>query len=295
MRQLLMVTAAGLLMAQGAFAQTAPASAYPYDKSPWWMKESVITQTGFVFAEVPANRATFSANFLSVDDTVEKAQAQSIEKTRALQEVLGRLGKDQVRVTTSFSMRTLYEQYRDKDGNRIENQRADKINGYEVSVQISVEVRDMNLLERAYALVLAASPTSTANIYFNLQPSNELNTWMYNEAVKDARKRAGDAVTAAGGTLGKVRVIDPTGRACETDILARGGNGAGDDTEATEVMARGNFAYAVAPPPPPPAPAMAPAPGTADYLEAQALKNPFIQTPPLRRIDARACVVYAVN
>ncbi|ESQ93579.1 hypothetical protein ABAC460_00490 [Asticcacaulis sp. AC460] len=294
MKKLLLLTAAGLMAAPAVLAQTAPGTPYPYDKSPWWMKESVITQTGFVFAEVPANRATFSANFLSVADTVEKAQAQSIEKTRALQEVLARLGKDQVRVNTSFAMRTLYEQYRDKDGNRIENQRADKINGYEVSVQISVEVRDMALLERAYALVLAASPTSTANIYFNLQPSNELNTWMYNEAVKDARKRAGDAVTAAGGALGKVRVIDPTGRACETDILARGGNGAGDDTEATEVMAL-QARMVPSPPPPPPPPAMAQAPGSADYLEAQALKNPFIQTPPLRRITARACVVYAVN
>jgi len=42
-----------------------------------------------------------------------------------------------------------------------------------------------------------------------------------------------------------------------------------------------------APPPPPP--------GSADALEAQAMKNPFIQTPPLQRIDAKACVVYGLN
>ncbi len=35
--------------------------------------------------------------------------------------------------------------------------------------------------------------------------------------------------------------------------------------------------------------------GTAEYIEAQALKNPFIQTPPLQRMDARACVVYGLN
>ncbi len=55
----------------------------------------------------------------------------------------------------------------------------------------------------------------------------------------------------------------------------------------------------MAAPPPPPAPAMMSAPmpqqGTAEYLEYQAMKNPFIQTPPLQRLTATACVVYGLN
>ncbi|MGZ3305727.1 MAG: SIMPL domain-containing protein, partial [Asticcacaulis sp.] len=188
----------------------------------------------------------------------------------------------------------LYEQYRDKDGNRIEDRRADKINGYEVSLNLNIEVRDMAVLEKAYALVLAAGPSSTANIYFSLQPSNAQNAWLYTEAVKDARARAIASAEAAGGHLGAIKLIDPTGRACETDMLARGGNGEGDDTRANEVMVTAQRAYAppaamMAPPAPPPAP------GTADYLEAQALKNPFIQTPPLERLEAKACVVYGLQ
>ena len=269
--------------------------ASPYDKAPWWMNSPVITQTGFVFAEIPANRAHFTAQFQTNADTVDKAQARAVDRTRALNEALGRLGKDAVRVTTSFSMRALYEEYRDKDGNKVEDRRADKINGYEVSLNLSLEVRDMSVLEKAYALVLAAAPSSAGNIYFTLQPSNEQNTWMYNEAVKDAHARALAAAEAAGGRLGAVKLIDPTGRACQTDILARGGSYEGDNTEAREAFPDKNLpamAMAAPAPPPPPPP---PPPGSADALEAQAMKNPFIQTPTLERIDAKACVVYGLN
>ncbi len=276
-----------------------PAAAYtpsPYDRAPWWMNQSVITQTGYVYAEVPANRATFSATFQTNADTVDKAQAKAIDKTRALNQALDKLGKDAVRVNTSFSMRALYEEYRDKNGNRIEDQRADKINGYQVSLNLSLEVRDMAALEKAYALVLAASPSSSTNIDFNLQTSNEQNTWMANEAVKDAHARALAAAEASGGHLGAVKVIDPTGRACDTDILARAQSDEEDGTMADKVsppppVVQPRITMAEAPPPPP-APAEM---NDAAALEAQALKNPFIQTPPLQRIDAKACVVYGLN
>ena len=302
MKNLISIAALAVLaiapVASAATAQTAaapPVNTSPYDKAPWWMKTGVITQTGYVFTEVPANRATFSATFLSVDDNEDKAQAKAIEMTRALQQALAKLGKDNVRVTTSFSMRTLYEQYKDKNGNRIEDQRGDKINGYEVSLNIALEVRDMSVLEKAYALVLAASPTASQPIYFSLQPDNATNTWLYTQAVKDARTRAGQAADAAGGKLGGIQLIDPTGRACATDILARGADSSPDYGSAQEVSY--DKAYASAPPPPPPAPmAMASyAPGTAEYLEAKALANPFIQTPPLQRLTATACVVYGLN
>lgn len=264
----------------------------PYDRAPWWMRDSVITQTGYVFAEVPANRATFSATFETNAETVDKAQAKAIDRTRALNQALDKLGKDAVRVTTAFSMRALYEEYRDKNGNRIEDQRADKINGYQVSLNLSLEVRDMAALEKAYALVLAASPSSASNIYFNLEPSNEQKTWLYTEAVKDAHTRALAAAEASGGHVGAVKLIDPSGRACETDVLVPGAQNNNDGIMADEVVVTG-MRKSMAPPPPPPAPAMAM--DAAGALEAQALKNPFIQTPPLERLEAKACVIYGLN
>lgn len=275
-------------------AQPAPSNA-AYDRAPWWMRESVITQLGYVYSEVPANRANFSAEFLAVGDTAEKAQSKAIEQTRALNTALAKLGKDAVRISTAFTMRALYEQYRDKDGNKIENQRGDKIQSYQVSLNLSLEVRDMAVLERAYALVLAAAPTSSSAINFSLQPTNEQNSWLYNQAVKDARGRALGAASAAGASLLDVKVIDPTGRVCETDILGRE-KSYGPDLNANQVDYRMDT-MAMAPPPPP-APAMMErsyAKGSVEHLEMMALKNPFIQTPPLNRIEARACVIYGIK
>jgi uncharacterized protein YggE len=152
MRKLIILTAvAGVFITGSAVAQTAVPAASPYDRAPWWMKESVITQTGYVYTEVPANRANFSATFLTVADTAEKAQNLAIAQTKGLNQALDKLGKDKVRISTSFSMRALYEQYRDKNGNRIEDQRGDKIEKYQVSLNLSVEVRDTAQLEKAYA------------------------------------------------------------------------------------------------------------------------------------------------
>lgn len=198
-----------------------------------------------------------------------------------------------MRITTAFSMRTLYEEYRDKNGNRIEDQRADRINGYQVSESFVIEVRDTSVLEHAYALVLAANPTSASDIGFSLQPTNELKTWLYAEAVKDAYRRALQGSEAAGSGLGHVLVIDPTSRACQTDVLARNFSGEESANYADDVAAPKAYAeraMMAAPPPPPPAP-MAP----EVQLEITALKNPFIQIPPLRELTAQACVVYSLN
>ncbi|MBW8880786.1 MAG: SIMPL domain-containing protein [Asticcacaulis sp.] len=285
-----LAVAAAMVLPLAVSAQTGPAT--PYDKAPWWMKDGVITQTGYVYTEVPANRAGFSATFLAVDDSIDKAQAKAVANARVLQQALAKLGKDKVRVSTDFTVRTLYEQYRDSSGTKVEDQRGDKINGYEASLTLKIEVRDVGLLEKAYALVLAASPTSASDISFSLQASNEDNSWLYNEAVKDARQRAGDATAAAGATLGKIKVIDPNSRACATDVVARNAYGY-NQPRARKV----EYYKPVADLPAPVAPATANTapPGTVEYLEGEAARNPFIQTPPLQRLETKVCAVYGLN
>ncbi|WP_343684199.1 SIMPL domain-containing protein [Asticcacaulis sp.] len=295
MRKILpIVMSMALALPAAAQTTTNNYQASDYDRAPWWMKTPVITQTGYVRTEIDANRANFSASFLAVGKTADEAQQKAVAQTRALTDALKKLGKDAVRVNTSFSMRVLYEQYRDKEGNRIENQRGDKIEAYQVSMGLDVKVYDLRTLERAYALVLAASPTASQPVYFSLEPDNATKTWLYNEAVKDAARRARQAAEAAGGKLGAVKVIDPTGRACQTDILARGEPRGGQDFEPTTV------AYDMPPPPPklqvrePVVEAMS-APSPVEQLEAKAAQNAFIQAPPLNELTAQACVVYGLN
>ncbi|EGF92775.1 hypothetical protein ABI_12120 [Asticcacaulis biprosthecium C19] len=312
MRPLLTLAALLALATTSVAAQTAPPA--NYGKAPWWMKDQVITQTGFVYTEVPANRAAFSATFLTTAKTVEAAQAQAFDRTRGLQQSLAGLGKDKLIVSTAFAMRAQYEQYRDKDGNRIENVRGDKITGYEVTATLTVEVRDISQLQPAYGRVMAASPTSASDVRFWLQPDKELIAWLDRESIRDAKVRAQGAATASGATLGRILTVDATGRACHADILAPPESSEPDDPYAGTyggVDLGGNrkrgYADAVtaddigAFPDNNVAESLQRIPGvqinrfSAENIEAQALKNPFLQTPPLVRKVATACVVYALN
>ena len=119
---------ASLTPALPAAAQTPPAElGARYVPAPWWMREPVIASIGYVQTEVPSNRASFSANFQVVDRTAPEATKAAADKVRQLGEALRGFGPDKVRVETTFTMRPIYDQYRDKDGNLIDNQRADKI------------------------------------------------------------------------------------------------------------------------------------------------------------------------
>ncbi|HWQ86031.1 SIMPL domain-containing protein, partial [Brevundimonas sp.] len=202
-------------------AQTPPATiGERYVPAPWWMRDPVIASVGHVRTEVAANRAGFGATFQSVDRSAADASRKAADQVRALSQALAAYGVDKVRVETSLTTRPLYEQYRDENGVLRDNARADQIERYQANANVSVAVRDISVLERVYATVIASQPTSTSPVSFNLEPDNATRTWLQGEAVRDAARRAREAASNAGATLGGVRVIDPTGRACETDVLA---------------------------------------------------------------------------
>lgn len=289
------VAAALALAAVPAVAQTPPAElGSRYVPAPWWMREPVIASIGSVRTEVPANRAGFSASFQTVKPTAAEATAAAADQVRALSDQLRAFGAERVRVEASFSIRPLYDQYRDKDGNVQENQRADKIERYEASANLQIEVRDLAQLERVYATVAAARPTSIDRVGFRLEAENATKTWLASEAVKDAARRAREAAANAGGKLGGVKVIDPTGRACRTDVLAGWPSYIGGGSLATTVD------YAGAPPPPPPPPPMM----AQDVVvtgsrvrekgpSPEDLKLPL--NPPLLEMRDQACVVYGLG
>lgn len=298
--RLLLLTPLLLAAAAPALAQTPPASIGDrYVPAPWWMRDPVIASIGQVRVELPANRAGFQASFQSIDRTAAEASRKAADQVRALSRALSAYGADKVRVETTVSTRPIYDQYRDENGVLRDNTRADRVARYEANASVSLTVRDVSLLERVYATVVASQPTSISGVSFSLQPENAWLTNLQAEAVKDARRRAQSAASNAGATLGAVRVIDPTGRACQTDVLAgwpsyTSGGGA-DATTVDDVVvtgARASYEYAAAPPPPPPPPP--PAPGEAPSEQQIAAAMLALQ-PPLREFRDTACVVYGLN
>lgn len=289
MRLALLLAAA---IAGPAFAQTAPApQPRAYDLAPWWMDKPIIASTGRVWTEVEANRASAAATYQVVDRDAATATRQAADKVRALGQALEAFGPDKVRIATTFDITPLYTQYRDKQGELNDNERADKIERYQVSAHVRVDIRDVRLAERVYATLMAAKPSATQDISFRLEPENETRTQMFRLAVEDSRRRATLATEAAGGRLGGVRLIDPTGRACETDVLVAGAGRPGADIPSYRV--------------PPPAPPAAPRGESVEEiivtsqrrarevgLDPDAIRLPL--QAPLQRLEASACVVYAL-
>ena len=289
-------TASTGLTAVPAQAQTPPATIGDrYVPAPWWMRDPVIASIGYVRTEVTANRAGFGASFQSVERTAAEASRKAADQVRTLSQALAAYGEDVVRVETTVSTRPLYDQYRDEAGNLRDNVRADRIERYEAQANVSVTLRDVRVLERVYATVVASQPTSISPVNFNLQPDNATKTWLQAEAVKDAARRAREAASNAGATLGGVRVIDPTGRACQTDVLAGWPSYGGSASQATDVSYdRAEMAYAPAPSPPP-APVTVTGSRISAPSEDQIEAARLALQPPLRELTDQACVVYALN
>lgn len=291
---------AGLLLsciAVPALAQTPPATiGQQYIPAPWWMRDPVIASVGNVRVEIPANRASFNASFQSLDRSAAEASRKAADQVRALSQALGAYGVEKVRVETTISTRPIYDQYRDENGVMRDNTRADRIARYQADASVSVSVRDVSLLERIYATVTASQPTSVSQVNFGLEPDNLVRTNLANAAIKDAADRARTAAENTGARLGAVKVIDPSGRACQTDVLAGWpsyGAGGGLPTTLDEVVvtgARVSRAAGAPPPPPPPAPVAGQAPSEAQIEAAR-----LALQPPLRQLTDQACVVYGLN
>jgi uncharacterized protein YggE len=302
MRFLALVGAAACALAPAAAsAQTAP-PAQRYDPAPWWMAQPVITQIGYVRFELRANRATFRASFQAVEPTAAAATRRAAERVRAVADALRAYGPERARVETTISIEPLFEQYRDREGNVQENRRADQVERYSANANVNVEVRDVTVLERVYATVLGARPTSVGQGYFRLAPGEAVRAALYGEAVEDAARRARRAAEAAGSRLGAVKVIDPTGRACQTDILARAQGGGAEGLYPSDVedivvtgsrVRRGDFPPPAPPPPPPPPVEAPPAPGRGGGASLEGVELPL--QAPLQELTSRACVVYALG
>ena len=280
-----------LATAAPALAQVPPAElGSRYVPAPWWMREPVIASTGLVRTEIAANRASFSASFNAVAKSADAALSDAADKVRSIDAALRKSGADRVRITTTFQTQPLYEQYRDKEGNMQTNARPDKIERYAVTARIGLEVRDLSALEPAYAAVVAAKPEAIGPVNFSLEPDNAARTWLQTEAVKDAARRARQAAEAAGARLGQVKVIDPSGRACQTDVLAGWPGYASNPEQRTDVQYSARMMADAAAPPPPPAPSIMVSGGRVETQQVQVSLQP-----PLLALTDDACVVYGLG
>ena len=197
-----------LTLALVALALVAPAIAQErVFEEPYWTRRPVIEALGRAELELPPNRASFSVSFIETDRDADDAMQAVVSRARIAYDAIKAVAGDSARVTTSVTVKAYYEQYRDRDGDRVQNVRPDKVEGYESTASVSVTVTDIALAGEARAAALVLGPESSSYMRVSLERTAEVNRQAYEAAVADAAARAKASATAAGSSLGRLLVM----------------------------------------------------------------------------------------
>ncbi len=273
-----------------ASAQSAPDFQNEAFTTPYWTRNPVVEVLGRANMEVAPNRASFSVTYLETDKESKKAMQLAVERGRLAYETIKKTAGDTAVIQSSVNVTALYEQYKDKDGNRIDNQRSDKIRAYEARVTLSVVVDQVAKAGAARAGALALGPENSSGLSTYLERTTEMNLASYEAAVKDGAARAKATAAASGATLGKLMVVQEGGGPC----LGQWSSMAGSDYDYYR-----SAPAAMAPPPPPPPPAPV-ASGMIDgrqvtitQAEIDSLNLPSDDKK--QQISSSVCMIYALN
>lgn len=212
--------------------------------TPYWTRMPVIESIGRANMQVAPNRASFSVTYLETDKKSEEAMKLAVQRGKLAYDAIKKIAGEKAIVQSSVSVQAYYEQYRDKDGNKVENDRADKVAGYEARVSLSVLVEDVSVAGKARAGALALGPESSTGLSTYLEATTEMNRAAYEAAVKDGAERAKATASASGSKLGKLLAVQEGDGPC----MGRWSTMAGSDDN----YYYSSPAYASAPPPPPP-------------------------------------------
>jgi uncharacterized protein YggE len=174
---------------------------------PYWWDKPVVEALGRALVEVQPNRASFGVEFVETSGDSGKAMEAAVANAKLAREAIKKIAGDKARVKTSVSVSPYYEQYKDKDGNIQENERADRVKGYEGRASLDVTLTDIALAGRARGAALALKPQSSDQMRFYLDQTIEMQRDAMKVAAQDARARAEITATAAGGKLGDLLVL----------------------------------------------------------------------------------------
>lgn len=183
-------------------------------EEPYWTKNPVIEVLGRVTLEVPPNRAQFSVEFRETSAKSGDAMQKAVERARIAYETVKKIAGNDARVTSSVSIDPFYKQYRDKDGDRIENTREDKVEGYAATATLNITVLNIEKSGAARAAALALAPEQSSRLQVYLERTAEVNRNAYEAAVADAAKRARLSADATGANLGKLLVLQEGNGPC---------------------------------------------------------------------------------
>ena len=158
---------------------------------PYWVDRPVVEVIGQANIEFAPNRANFTIKFFEVDTNSDEATRRVTDRVRPGLERARLLVGNKGTINAVYSRTILYEQYRDREGNRNENEREDKISSFVAYWEIDVSLTDMNLVSAVRAELLAIGGAEmTRNIEFELNPTPEQTRSVIAAAVNDGYEQA---------------------------------------------------------------------------------------------------------
>lgn len=295
MKNALSVAIILLAAAPAAFAQSAsPTGGRDYQEdvyvTPYWTRMPVIEAIGRANMQVAPNRASFSVTYMETDKDADDAMKLAVQRGKVAYDAIKKIAGDKAIVQSSVSVEPYYQQYRNKDGDKVENDRADKIEGYEARVSLTVQVEDVPMAGKARAGALALGPETSTPLRTYLEATTEMNRAAYEAAVADGAARAKATASASGSKLGKLLVVQEGGGPC----LGRWSTSSGTDNSYYD---RYNAPEAYAMAAPPPAPVAEGMIGrkqvTITQADIDALDLPSDERK--QSISSSVCMIYAVG
>jgi uncharacterized protein YggE len=200
MRELFLVCLCALAIAGPASAQEA------FDR-PYWLDRSVIEAIGRAEVVVPADEASFSVTFREVADESRNAMFAASDRARLAAAAMRSRGGDAVHISSTAQVETIYEEYRNREGDRVSSERADQVANYAVSVTLTVRVTNVARAADVRAAAMAVGPHSVSDLNYNLAETAAARLRVYRAAAQDAAARARVAAEASGAALGRLLVL----------------------------------------------------------------------------------------
>lgn len=181
---------------------------------PYWIDKPVIEVIGRSNVQFDPNIASMNFTIQEINEDADKGlillNKRSKPAFEKVKELIGENGK----ISISYSRSAIYEQYRDKEGNKKNNTRDDKVENYVLAYRIYVSTDKIENIPIIKAEIMAIGNTiQEGNTDFQFLPSTEQSRLVFKAAVVDAKERAKDIAELHGKNI-KLLVINEGASQC---------------------------------------------------------------------------------
>lgn len=252
---------------------------------PYWIDKPVIEVIGRSNVMFNPNRVSINFSVQEINENADEGLAKLTKRTKpVIEKVKSMLGKDDA-ITVNYRREAIYQQYKDKEGNKISNQREDKIENYVLHWDIAITTQKFEIVPKIKAEILAIGNSKmNGSEYYSFVPSTEQTRQVFQSAVEDGARRAEVVASINKGSKLKLLVVQEGQSQCLSSPTTQAGSSY-DNAYVERSLS--------------PAPMITPSPDEppASNNSAKLQSNDLIMpsAPAKYPLEASVCMVYAIE